>query len=99
MFEEGLLDEVQSLLDKGYSPELPSMSALGYRECVAVLNGEMSQDEAILQMKRITRVFVRRQANWFKDADPNILWFEAGDADLFVQVEGAIRNWITKMGL
>lgn len=93
MFEEGLLDEVQGLLDKGYSPELPSMSALGYRECVAVLNGEMSQDEAITQMKRITRVFVRRQANWFKEADRRIHWFEAGDAALFIQVEKAIRNW------
>ena len=93
MFAEGLLDEVQGLLDAGYSPELPSMSALGYRECVAVLNGEMSQDEAITQMKRITRVFVRRQANWFKEADRRILWFEAGAADLFIQAEKAIRNW------
>lgn len=95
MFKMGLLDEVQGLLDAGYSPELPSMSALGYRECVAVLNGEMSQDEAITQMKRITRVFVRRQANWFKEADRRILWFEAGAAGLFIQVEKTISNWLS----
>ncbi len=99
MFAEGLLNEVQELLDKGYSPELPSMSALGYRECVAVLNGSMSQDEAITQMKRVTRVFVRRQANWFKDADPGITWFEAGDADLLIQAENSVRNWLKEMEL
>ena len=98
MFEEGLLDEVQALLDKEYSPDLPSMSALGYRECVAVLNGEMSQDEAITQMKRITRVFVRRQANWFKDADRSIHWFEAGDTALHIQIEKMIRNWLVETG-
>ncbi len=99
MFAEGLLNEVQELLDKGYSPELPSMSALGYRECVAVLNGSMSQDEAITQMKRVTRVFVRRQANWFKDADPGITWFEAGDADILIQVENSVRNWLKEVEL
>ncbi len=98
MFAKGLLNEVQNLLDAGYSPELPSMSALGYRECVAVLNGEMSQDEAITQMKRITRVFVRRQANWFKDDDAGITWFEAGDAELFIQIEKKVRNWLGKTG-
>jgi len=96
MFEAGLLDEVQNLLDAGYAPELPSMSALGYRECVAVLNGKMSQDEAIVQMKRITRVFVRRQANWFKDDDERIKWFEAGDAELFIQIERKIYAWLSK---
>ena len=94
MFEMGLLDEVKALLDAGYSPELPSMSALGYRECVAVLNGSMSQDEAITQMKRVTRVFVRRQANWFKEADRSIHWFEASDAALFIQVESVIQGWL-----
>jgi len=96
MFNEGLLDEVQSLLDAGYARDLPSMSAIGYREAVAVLDGEMTKDEAITQMKRITRKFVRKQANWFKADDPNIMWFEAGDPQLFIQVEEKIRNWLKK---
>lgn len=98
MFEDGLLREVQNLLAKGYSPDLPSMSALGYRECVAVLNGDMTQDEAAVQMKRITRGFVRKQANWFKEADRRILWFEAGDAGLFIQIEKTIRSWLVGIG-
>ena len=96
MFADGLLDEVQGLLDAGYAPELPSMSAISYRECVAVLNEEMTQDEAITQIKRITRVFVRRQANWFKDDDPRIHWFEAGDVDSVIHIEKLIRNWMIK---
>lgn len=78
MFARGLLDEVQSLIEKGYSPDLPSMSAIGYREAAAVLRGEMTIEEAKTQMKRLTRIFVRRQANWFKETDPAIRWFEVG---------------------
>jgi len=83
MFANGLLNEVHKLLSNDYSPTLPSMSAIGYREAIAVLQGRMSLDEAKTQMKRITRVFVRRQANWFKTEDTQIEWFEvqAGTVD------------------
>jgi tRNA dimethylallyltransferase len=77
MFANGLLNEVQKLLDAGYSPALPSLSAIGYREAVAVVQGQMSLEDAKTQMKRITRVFVRRQGNWFKENDEQIQWFEA----------------------
>ena len=78
MFALGLLEEVRGLLAQGYSPDLPTLSAIGYRECVAVLEGRMSLEEARVQMRRRTRIFVRRQANWFKADDPNIKWFEMG---------------------
>ena len=78
MFAAGLLDEVGGLLAKGYSPELPAMSSIGYRECAAVLEGSMTLEEAKVQMRRLTRVFVRQQANWFKLENPKIHWFEAG---------------------
>jgi tRNA dimethylallyltransferase len=77
MFAVGLLDEVRSLLAQGYSPDLPTMSAIGYRECAAVLRGEMSLEAAKVQMRRLTRIFVRRQANWFKAEDAEIQWYEA----------------------
>jgi tRNA dimethylallyltransferase len=78
MFQNGFLEEVAHLQRQGYGPELPSMSAIGYREAGAVLRGEMSQEQAVTQMRRLTRMFVRRQANWFKPDDPQIRWFEAG---------------------
>jgi tRNA dimethylallyltransferase len=76
MFEKGLLVEVEKLLVQGYLSDLPSMSAIGYRESVAVIQNRMTLDEAKTQMKRLTRVFVRRQANWFKENDAHIKWFE-----------------------
>lgn len=75
MFANGFVDEVKGLLANGYSPALPSMSALGYRECVSVVKGQMSIDQAKVEMRRVTRIFVRRQANWFKASDETIKWF------------------------
>ena len=75
MIRQGFIEEVAGLLEKGYSPALPSMSAIGYREISAYLNHELSLDEAIRLIKQRTRNFVRRQANWFKTNDPQIHWF------------------------
>ncbi len=86
MFADGLVEEVRRLLAQGYSPNLPAMSAIGYREAAAILRGEMTEEQAKTEMKRLTRIFVRRQANWFKESDPNITWFTAapGVADVIV---------------
>jgi len=79
MLSAGLVEEVKGLLARGYSGELPSMSAIGYQEIARFLQGQISLEEAILIMKRRTRQFVRRQAAWFKPADPRIHWFTLGD--------------------
>ncbi len=92
MFAAGFLDEVKSLLEEGYSPELPSMSAIGYREGIRVLKGRISVEQAKVEMRRATRVFVRRQANWFKPEDPHIHWFDAGQENLSQLVEAFIRS-------
>jgi len=92
MFANGFIDEVKGLLDKGYSPTLPSMSAIGYRECVRVVKGELSTEQAKAEMRRITRVFVRRQANWFKESDPQIKWFNPNDKDICESIVQFIRN-------
>jgi len=92
MFANGLVDEVKALL-KRYSPTLPSMSAIGYRECVRVANGEWNIEQAKVEMRRATRVFVRRQANWFKESDPNITWFKVEDG-VGKEIEKYIRQLI-----
>ncbi len=78
MVAGGLLEETRRLLERGYSTHLPGLSAIGYREMTAVLRNEISLDEAVVLMKRKTREYVRRQANWFKLDDPEIHWFDAG---------------------
>jgi tRNA dimethylallyltransferase len=82
MVSDGLVDEVRRLLERGYSKKLPSMSAIGYREIAAYLEGDIPLEEAVAQIKRATRIYVRRQANWFKPADANIHWIEAGPGAL-----------------
>ena len=94
MFTAGLLEEVQGLLAQGYSPELPPMSAIGYRECIRVINGELTVEQAKVEMRRATRIFVRRQANWFKEDDPEIHWFYAGEMNLVDLVENFIRRLV-----
>ncbi len=79
MFANGFVDEVKGLLEKGYSPTLPSMSAIGYWECIRVVNDQWSVEQAKVEIRRATRIFVRRQANWFKESDPNIMWFRVRD--------------------
>lgn len=91
MFASGFLDEVKSLLAKGYSPSLPTMSAIGYQECIRVIKGELSEDQAKAEIRRATRVFVRRQANWFKESDPNIKWFRVEEG-VVEEIETYIRT-------
>jgi tRNA dimethylallyltransferase len=96
MVDQGLLIEVKALLEKGYSKNLPTLSAIGYREIISHLKGEISLAEAIVLIKRSTREYVRRQANWFKTTDPNIHWFDVG-ADTVDEIENLVRSnrgWI-----
>jgi tRNA dimethylallyltransferase len=97
MIEAGLVEEVQSLLNKGYPSDLSTLSAIGYRQIIDYLVGKISLDEAIQQIKRSTRILVRRQANWFKDHDPDIHWFVAGPKTVDA-MEAEITSWLTKMG-
>jgi len=94
MFKTGLLDEVKTLLTKGYSPGLPTMSAIGYRESINVIEGVWSLEEAKVAMRRANRAFVRRQANWFKESDPNIKWFTA-QTGVENDIEAYIRTHTT----
>jgi len=91
MFANGFLDEVRELLSKGFSPSLPTMSAIGYRECIRVINGQLSEEQAKAEIRRATRVFVRRQANWFKESDPSIRWFQFRDG-IVQEMESYIRK-------
>ncbi|MBN2501377.1 MAG: tRNA (adenosine(37)-N6)-dimethylallyltransferase MiaA [Anaerolineales bacterium] len=92
MLQAGFMDEVRDLLEAGYPPDLPAFSAIGYSQMIQVLQAEISLDEAVMLMKRLTRQFVRRQANWFKPDDPDIHWFsvELGSVD---EIEKLVREY------
>jgi len=75
MIEGGLLEEVVSLQERGYSPNLNSMQSLGYRHVNMVLSGQIEEQEAIRLMKRDTRHYAKRQLTWFR-SEPEVLWFD-----------------------
>jgi tRNA dimethylallyltransferase len=93
MIAAGFVYEVQNLLDKGYTPTLPSFSAIGYREIAAYLYGEISLEEAVRVIRRRSRIYVRRQANWFKPDDPAIHWFDLQTSDMDA-IEVRISDWL-----
>lgn len=66
MIAEGLIDEVASLLKKGYSPDLKPMQSLGYKQITAYLNNESTLSDAVADIKRLTRNYAKRQLTWFK---------------------------------
>ncbi|OGO33943.1 MAG: tRNA (adenosine(37)-N6)-dimethylallyltransferase MiaA [Chloroflexi bacterium RBG_16_54_18] len=94
MLESGLVDEVKNLLERGFPPDLPVFSAIGYRQIIAYLQGSLALSEAEMGIKRTTRVLVRRQANWFKADDPGIHWFDLSTTGVDSIVE-FIRSWLT----
>ena len=74
MLEQGLIDEVDSILADGFDPALPALQGLGYKQLIMFRNGELSYDEAVELIKRDTRRFAKRQISWFK-RDKRIRWF------------------------
>jgi tRNA dimethylallyltransferase len=56
-----------------------------------VLQGEWSEEQAKVEIRRATRVYVRRQANWFKESDPNILWFKVEEG-VVEKIEASLRQ-------
>jgi tRNA dimethylallyltransferase len=79
MISNGFIEEVKGLLARGFAPDLPAFSAIGYREIIRYVKNEITLEEAVNEIKKRTRQFVRRQANWFKDHDPGIKWFQVNE--------------------
>ncbi len=66
MRDAGLVDEVKSLLDKGYTRDLNSMQGIGYKEIIAYLMGETTLEEALEAVKQNSRHYAKRQLTWFR---------------------------------
>lgn len=81
MIQRGLVEEVEQLLKKGYSPSLPSMSGIGYKEIGQFLRGEMTLPESIDKIKYETHRLARHQYAWFRLNDSRIHWFDTGEAE------------------
>jgi tRNA dimethylallyltransferase len=78
--EAGFVDEVRGLLERGYDERLPSLSGIGHREIAAMLRGELTQGQAVQQMKFASHQYAKRQLTWFR-RDERIHWLTAPSAD------------------
>lgn len=79
MIKKGLLEEVSLLYERGYSGCNSITQAIGYKELIKYLDGEMSLDESIEEIKKNTRHLAKKQLTWFK-ADGRINWVESGSS-------------------
>jgi len=95
MMEQGFLDEVRRLHSNGYTRDLPSMTALGYRQLSTYLAGETGLADAIEEIKKVTKKFYRRQMTWFKLSDPQIHWFEVSSSTQ-AEIEGLISQFLNR---
>ena len=78
MVQSGLVEEVERLLGAGFRAGLTAPQAIGYKELVAYLDGELTLDEALVQIKQATRRYAKRQLSWLR-SDLEIRWLPADD--------------------
>ncbi|WP_306369910.1 tRNA (adenosine(37)-N6)-dimethylallyltransferase MiaA [Nocardiopsis sp. CC223A] len=88
MWEQGLVDEVRGLADRGLREGRTASKALGYAQALAQLDGELSEEEARAATAQATRRFARRQESWFR-RDPRVRWLPYDAPDL---VERALQQ-------
>ncbi len=94
MLEEGLLNEVKGLLDRGVPTDAQAMQGIGYKELIPVLTAGAALDEAVELIKRRSRNYAKRQLTWFR-ADKRIHWLSMPEGrtvgDAFDEMMDAIR--------
>lgn len=76
MFDEGLEEEIRAVRAAGIPADAPGLSAIGYAEAAAVVDGALSRSEAVERIAAATRRYAKRQETWFR-AEPGIEWFDA----------------------
>lgn len=92
MVEAGLIDEVKRLKDMGYTKDLVSMQALGYKEILSYLDNETDLETALYIIKRDTRHFAKRQLTWFA-REKEVLWINRSE---YQQNEEQILDYMMK---
>ena len=94
MIRQGLVTEVDRLMNRGYSFKLSSMSSIGYNQIGSYLRGELSLDTAIERIKYETHRFVRHQYNWFRPKDDRIEWFDIQSEDLEAKITRRLTEFM-----
>ena len=94
MVERGLVSEVRSLLEAGYTFDDPGMTATGYREIAHYLKGGQTLEEAMEEIRRNTRRYARRQLTWFRNQLPSSVCMIDATDSIDVQATAVLDAWI-----
>ena len=79
MWEQGFVEEVRLLIERGINSGKTAKAALGYSQIIDFLAGRISETEALEETKRATRAYARRQETWFS-RDGRIKWLKGDTA-------------------
>ncbi len=90
MITQGLVREVESLLEEGFSPQLNSMKSIGYQHIARYISGEISLSRAVELLQRDTRRYAKRQLTWFR-GDKDYRWFTPQQYD---EIREEIRKFL-----
>jgi tRNA dimethylallyltransferase len=96
MFDSGLSEEVQGILDKGFSPVVKPFESHGYRQTIQMLRGELNAKEALFYAQRNTRNYAKRQMTWFRK-EPDVEWLKGFGEDSHIQDKALarVRDFLT----
>lgn len=97
MFDQGFIDEVESLKSQGLDDSLPAMRAVGYRQVLEYLEGVSSYDEMRQRCLFSTRQLAKRQLTWLRN-DRQVNWFDSTDEDISEKVLDFVRKATTVHG-
>ena len=93
MVENGLIPEVQALLDLGLNDDCTAMQAIGYKEIVRAIRGTVTRNDAIEQIKQESRRYAKRQLTWLR-RNPDVCWLRwQSTPDLTRAVEHCLSLW------
>lgn len=93
MWQQGLVHEAEALIPFGIRNGKTSSRAIGYKQALAQIDGELSQDEAIADTVRLTQKYARRQMSWFK-RDDRINWLDYQDPEMNLKAAQLVSNWL-----
>lgn len=91
MIDLGLVDEVKNLLDEGLDKNSQSLKAIGYKEVISYLDGEIDFDEMVDLIKKNSRHYAKRQLTWFR-RDERIKWFDRESDTILPDIENYIDS-------
>jgi len=97
MFETGLIEETQHLLQK-YGPTARPLASLGYKQAVQLLRGELSREQAVQAAQQAHRNYAKRQMTWFR-REPEVTWLRGFGDDVEIQSEASatVENSLRKI--